>query len=259
MSNSPFKLKKIDCEKQSGYKWFLKDIQDKTFKNNIEKIIFLRLQDQQDKNFLDPKLKSSIKDPYILKDMEKAVKRCFKSIKLKEKIVIYGDYDVDGASSTSILYNFLEKVGANVAFYIPNRMKEGYGPNTEAFLKIQKEWGAKVIMVVDSGSVAFEPIKAVSGNVDVLVFDHHDTQDIMPKAHAIVNPKRKDAFCIYYQNLAAVGVTFLFIIAMNRYLKEQDYYKIGKDKTKQCWPGFNALYGPCGTWYGMRCCANYWG
>ena len=125
MSDSPFKLKKIDCEKQSGYKWFLKDTQDRIFKNNIEKIIFLRLQDQPDKDFLDPKLKSSIKDPYILKDMEKAVKRCFKAIKLKEKIVIYGDYDVDGASSTAILYNFLSKVEANVAFYIPNRMREG--------------------------------------------------------------------------------------------------------------------------------------
>jgi len=156
---------------------------------------------------------SSIHDPYLMKDMQKAVDRIREAINNQEKITIYGDYDVDGVTSTSIMVRYLTGCGANVDYYIPDRIDEGYGINKDALTKI-KESGTTLIITVDSGITAVEEVQyATRLGLDVIITDHHECKEQVPVANAVINPKQKD--CSYpFKDLAGVGVAFKLIQAL---------------------------------------------
>ena len=170
--------------------------------------------------FLDPKIRDAMPDPSHLKDMDKAVERLIAAIDEGQPIAIFGDYDVDGATSAALLHNHLEALGAKVRHYIPDRMKEGYGPNAPALLKLAQE-GVRVVVTVDCGTTAHAPLAAAAeARLDVIVVDHHAAEVSLPQAFAIVNPNRIDQTSDLGQ-LAAVGVAFLLLVALNRALRKR--------------------------------------
>jgi len=145
-------------------------------------------------------------DPYILKGMKAAVERIAKAIDSQEKITVYGDYDVDGITACATLYKTLTKLGAVVEFYIPDRQSEGYGLNPAALHNLISS-GTKLIITVDCGISAVAEIAAVTGQVDIIITDHHQPPPKLPVAISIINPKQPD--CAYPdKNLAGVGVAF---------------------------------------------------
>lgn len=175
-------------------------------------------------DFLDPKLKNLLPDPSSLLDMDKAVERIYKAITSNENIVIYGDYDVDGATSSAILRRFFNSINVENKTYIPDRLQEGYGLNTDALLKLKNE-GANLVITVDCGVVSFEPIsEAKKVGLETIVIDHHLSTEKMPEAVAVVNPNRFDENN-NLTNLCAAGVVFLLVIALNRKLKQSNYYQ----------------------------------
>lgn len=173
--------------------------------------------------FLRPRLRALLPDPYRLMEMEKAAQRVAQAAVAGEKIAIFGDYDVDGASSSALLKRFLGRVGNDAVIYIPDRLSEGYGPNPDAFRRLAAE-GASLIVTVDCGVSAHDPVDvAGSLGVDVVVIDHHQAGASLPSAYAVVNPNRQDDQSgLGY--LAGVGVTFLLIVAVNRILRAAGHY-----------------------------------
>lgn len=175
-------------------------------------------------DFLNPTLRQFLPEPFHLLDMEKAVQRVLKAIESKETMAIFGDYDVDGATSSALIFRFLESLGCPPLLYIPHRLKEGYGPNLPGLLWL-KDQGAQVIITVDCGTTAFDPLEAATAQgLDVIVMDHHGAQARLPKIHAVVNPHRLDQVSCC-RDLAAVGVCFLFVVALNRALRQGGFYK----------------------------------
>ncbi|MDH5750061.1 MAG: single-stranded-DNA-specific exonuclease RecJ [Rhodospirillales bacterium] len=178
-------------------------------------------------HFLNPSLKSTLPDPSHLLDMEEGAERLASAVMQGEKIAIFGDYDVDGATSSALLFRFFTAVGAKVQIYIPDRMKEGYGPNEAALIALRDQ-GASVVVTVDCGTTSFVPLKAASDcGLDVIVVDHHKAEPKLPTANAIINPNRLDEDSPHTQ-LAAVGVTFLLVVAVNRALRKAGWYKDGR-------------------------------
>jgi single-stranded-DNA-specific exonuclease len=173
--------------------------------------------------FLAPKLRSLLPDPSRLTDMDAAASRLADAIVAGERIAIFGDYDVDGATSAALLARFLRQQGVSPAIYIPDRLFEGYGPNTPAVRKLVGD-GAQLIVTVDCGSTSPEALQTARDlGVDVVVIDHHALGDERPPAYAVVNPNRQDDLSgLGY--LAAVGVTFLTIVAVNRLLRSRGWY-----------------------------------
>lgn len=173
--------------------------------------------------FLNPSLRDYLPDPFHLLDMDKAAERLARAIQTGEHVAVFGDYDVDGATSTALLHHYFAALGRNITPYIPDRMKEGYGPTVAAFGKLIGQ-GATLLVTVDCGTVAEESIAyAQSRGVDVVVLDHHLSSGALPPAYAVVNPNRVDETSSY-TNLAAVGVTFLTLIALNKTLREQNFF-----------------------------------
>ncbi|MGB9598909.1 MAG: single-stranded-DNA-specific exonuclease RecJ [Myxococcota bacterium] len=176
-------------------------------------------------------LKCDLKDllpPENMKDMEKVVERVIKAIQNKETVFIYGDYDVDGITSISILLNFFRHLGMEVFYYIPDRQSEGYGLNKDAIDRIMLE-GAKLIITVDCGISAREEIAYAKEryNVDIIVIDHHRVVGDLPAAYAILDPYRED--CEFpFKPLAAVGVVFYFLIALRKRLREDGIISISE-------------------------------
>lgn len=169
--------------------------------------------------FLNPTLRDYLPDPFALRDMDKTVSRLLRAMDAHEHIAVFGDYDVDGATSTTLLVNYFALMGMAVTPYIPDRMTEGYGPSIGAFNTLI-DAGAQLIITVDCGTLAHAPIAfAQSQGVDVIVLDHHLSSGNLPNAHAVVNPNRVDESSPL-TNLAAVGVTFLTLVALNAKLKE---------------------------------------
>lgn len=162
--------------------------------------------------FFDPDF--AFCDPYLIRDMDKAVDRIKKAIDEYEKICVFGDYDADGVTSTALLYSYLRSVGADVTYYIPDRVSEGYGMNIDAVKSIADS-GVKLIVTVDNGISAIDEIDYASSlGVDVVVTDHHKPGEALPKAVAVVDPHRKDdnlSFCDW----AGVGVAFKLVSALN--------------------------------------------
>ncbi|MEX2199774.1 MAG: single-stranded-DNA-specific exonuclease RecJ [Dongiaceae bacterium] len=173
--------------------------------------------------YLEPTLRDLLPNPSRFLDMDKAVARLVAAIGANEKIVVWGDYDVDGATSTALLQRYFASIGHPVGRYIPDRIREGYGPNSPALLKLREE-GAAVVVTVDCGITAHEPLAAAeAAGLDVIVLDHHQSEPQLPPAHAIVNPNRLDEEPGFGQ-LAAVGVTFLVLVGLNRALREAGHF-----------------------------------
>lgn len=155
----------------------------------------------------------SIHNPFMMGDMEKAADRILAANKDKEKIVIYGDYDVDGITATAILYKFLKSIGADVDYYIPDRISEGYGINIMAVNRLARA-GVKLMITVDCGITAVGEVAfAKTQGLDVVITDHHTCKDELPDAVAVVNPKREDS-TYPFSGLAGVGVAFKLVLAL---------------------------------------------
>ena len=176
--------------------------------------------------FLNPSLRNELPDPSHLLDMDQAVERVVKALETDQKIGIFGDYDVDGATSAALLARFFSALGRSVEVYIPDRQKEGYGPNLPA-LRTLKERGVKLVITVDCGTTAFEVLeKGASEGLDIIVVDHHVAEPRLPSGALVINPNRLDQDTDH-THLAAVGVTFLFVVAINRALREAFWYGEG--------------------------------
>jgi single-stranded-DNA-specific exonuclease len=174
-------------------------------------------------DFLEPTLRKFLPDPLHLKDMDAAVGRLVQAVRTGERIVVFGDYDVDGATSSALLLRFFRSVGADIGIYIPDRRKEGYGPNAPALIKLKDE-GASVVVTVDCGVTAHEALaEARRAGLDVIVVDHHQAEIALPPALAVVDPNRIDETSPHKQ-LAAVGVAFLLAVGVNRALREAGWY-----------------------------------
>jgi single-stranded-DNA-specific exonuclease len=196
-------------------------------------IISRNIEYDEIKNFLVSDI-DNLKDPFIMKDMDKFVERVSSAISNNEKICIYGDYDVDGITSITIMYKFLEELGAKVSFYLPDRLSEGYGLNKEAIDEILKD-DIKLMITVDCGITAIDEIEyAKSLGIDVCITDHHECGETLPKAFAIVNPKQKDDISEFKFH-AGVGIAFKCIMALSKkynldkysYIKYIDIVAVG--------------------------------
>lgn len=175
--------------------------------------------------FINPTRKD-FHSPFLMPDMEMAVDRILKAISKKENILIYGDYDADGITSTTVLKKFLEERGVNVSTYIPNRLDEGYGLNKDAIKKIFNE-GQRLVITVDCGISAIEEIEfANTLGIETIITDHHEPAETLPNALAVVDAKRKDSQYPFNQ-LAGVGVVFKLIqaISIKLNLEEKEYLK----------------------------------
>jgi single-stranded-DNA-specific exonuclease len=167
------------------------------------------------KNFLQPQI-AALGDPSLLPDIEKASIRINEAVRKKEKIVIYGDYDVDGLSATALMYRCLKLVGAQVSYYIPERLEEGYGLNTDAIKKL-KEGGADVILTVDCGiNACREADVARAFGIDLIITDHHQPGQEIPNAFAVVNPKLKTSQCAF-KHFSGVGIAFKLAWAIGQH------------------------------------------
>ncbi len=162
-------------------------------------------------------------NPFLLTDMDKAVKRIFLAVENGEKTVVYGDYDVDGVSATSVLYLYLKSIGANVGYYIPSRAGEGYGMNTAALDKLKAE-GYSLVVTVDTGvTAALEAEYLKSIGMSLIVTDHHSCHDTLPDCCAVVNPRRQDD-AYPFKELAGVGVVFKLVTALEFTLQEKKVF-----------------------------------
>ena len=173
--------------------------------------------------FLNPRLRALLPDPSRLAELDKAVARLVDLVRGGERVVVFGDYDVDGATSAALLARYFTAVGARAAIYVPDRLAEGYGPNAAALLRLKNE-GADVVVTVDCGIGAHEPLaEARRAGLDVIVVDHHVAEPRLPEAVAVVDPNRLDdgSGC---GDLAAVGVAFLLLIGLNRALREAGWF-----------------------------------
>ena len=217
----------------SGKNWIPKEFNSDDinfFKTNyfIDEIVarllsIRKIKKEEVKFFLEPTIKSILPNPFILKDMDKAIDRTLAAIMKKEKIGIFGDYDVDGATSTAILGQYFRALNIDFEIHIPDRKTEGFGPNTKAFLEFIAK-GVSLIFTVDCGTLSFEPMDfAKNKNIDVIILDHHQSELKLPNAHSIVNPNRfDDRSELNY--LCAAGVCFLFLIALNKRLRDQNWF-----------------------------------
>src|ERR1700719_4077536 len=174
--------------------------------------------------FLAPLLRDQLPDPLHLRDMDRAVARLLRAVRDGEPIVVVGDYDVYGATAAALLLRFFAAVGAHASVYVPDRMREGYGPNAPALLRLKAE-GAAVVVTVDCGATAHEPLAAAAeAGLEIIVVDHHVTEPLLPRALALINPNRLDE-ASPHGALAAVGVAFLLVVALNRALREAGWYR----------------------------------
>jgi single-stranded-DNA-specific exonuclease len=190
----------------------------------VAKLLSIRKIKREEINFfLNPSIKNSLPNPYSLNDMQKAIDRTISCIVSNEKVGIFGDYDVDGATSTAILGNYFRSLNLPYEIYIPDRQKEGFGPNEKGFDYLIEN-GSKLIFTVDCGTLSYLPIEyANTKKIDVIVIDHHQSEINLPKAHSIVNPNRfDDRSDLNY--LCAAGVCFMFLVALNKRLRENNWF-----------------------------------
>ena len=221
----------------SGKNWILKKynreeisfLKDNFFLDEItSKLLSIRKIKKEDiKSFLNPSIKNFLPNPNTLMDMEKATLRTSKSIYKKEKVGIFGDYDVDGATSTALLGKYFAELKIPYEIYIPDRKKEGYGPSIKSFKELIDK-GVKIIFTVDCGTLSFDAIEfAKENNTDVIVLDHHQSEIKLPKAFSVINPNRFDDES-NLQYLCAAGVTFMFLVSINRKLRLESWFTKNK-------------------------------
>jgi single-stranded-DNA-specific exonuclease len=216
-----------------GFDWYLPDQDERKIltmiqQHNVPEIIARILSSrgcllEAVPSYLSPTLRDLLPDPMHLRDMDIAARRLAQAVIHQHKIVIFGDYDVDGATSSSLLKRFFAEVGLAVDIYIPDRITEGYGPNVAAFQTL-KQNGAEIIITVDCGTMAFEALEAAKElGMEVIVVDHHLSAEVLPPALAIINPNRLDEESSYGY-LAAVGVAFLLAVAVKSTLNQLEWF-----------------------------------
>ena len=218
----------------SGKSWIFKKFnssdvikftEDFSLSEIVARLLSIRKKNIDDVGlFLNPKIKNLLPNPLLLKDMNKAIERTYKSIIKGELLGVFGDYDVDGASSTALLARYFLSIKQKIRTYIPDRQTEGYGPNNGGFKNLINN-GVKIIFTVDCGTLSFEPINlAQKLDVDVIVLDHHQSDIKLPNACAIVNPNRyDDTSGLNY--LCAAGVCFVFLVGLNKKLRDENWFK----------------------------------
>ncbi|HEX7388947.1 MAG TPA: DHH family phosphoesterase, partial [Acidiphilium sp.] len=173
-------------------------------------------------DFLDPTLRVWLPDPSILTDMDRAAARIAEAVRSGETVGIFGDYDVDGACSGALMALGLDQLGTRTINYVPDRLREGYGPNAPALLGLAAQ-GASLIVCVDCGTAAHEALAALAGRADIIVLDHHKIEGPTPDILATVNPNRPDDTS-GLGSICAATVTFLTLIATRRALRKQDFF-----------------------------------
>lgn len=216
----------------SGRRWNLRTadeaavaalVRDGAISDALARILAGRsVQSHELTDVLSPTLKRLLPEPFLLKDMERAVERTRNAIVSGEKIAVFGDYDVDGSASSALMANFLTAIGRPPRIYIPDRMTEGYGPSADAMHLLASE-GAQLVITVDCGATAINALTAAKdADLDVVVLDHHAVENL-PPAVAQVNPNQPgDTSGLGF--LCAAGVTFLFLVALNRALRGSGWY-----------------------------------
>jgi single-stranded-DNA-specific exonuclease len=175
----------------------------------------------------DPRIRDFLPDPSCFKDMDAGARRLADAVQHGEPIAIFGDYDVDGATSAALMVLLLRRLGADPIVYIPDRLMEGYGPSGKALVEL-KDGGAKVAVCVDCGAQAFEALdEAKAAGLDVIVVDHHQCASLLPVAHAMINPNRLDESDegAAHGHLAAVGMAFLLGVALIRELRGRGFFE----------------------------------
>ena len=215
----------------TGRRWLLKSVDEAIERELLREIspVLARLLAlrgigiAEAADYLAPRLKNLLPDPLVLKDMEKAVARVAAALAAGERIAVFGDYDVDGSTSAALLSDFLNHLGAGPRIYIPDRMTEGYGPSPAAMRALHVE-GASLVITVDCGAAATAALdEARKLSLDVVVLDHHRVET-SPPAVAHVNPNQPDDTS-GLGHLCAAGVTFLFLVALNRHLRDSGFYQ----------------------------------
>lgn len=213
---------------QHNKRWIFNEIPDREVERLAEEVGISRLMAgillgrgiadaASAQKFLCPSL-DDLYDPFLLNDMEKAVERIVFGLENHQKMVIYGDYDVDGVTSTAILLDFLKSLGADVDYFIPDRVEDGYGLSMDAIERVRQK-NPLLIITVDCGATAFDEIDYVNScGMDIIVTDHHECRDILPNAYALINPHRHDS-AYPFKELAGVGVAFKLITAICMQLK----------------------------------------
>jgi single-stranded-DNA-specific exonuclease len=177
--------------------------------------------------YLDPTIKRLMPDPEVITDMNPATSRIADAVVHGERVAIFGDYDVDGATSAALLASFLRIAGVEPLIHIPDRIFEGYGPNIEAIGSLAAR-GAKLLVTVDCGTTSIEPLaEAKRLGLDSLVIDHHQADEVLPPAVAVVNPNRLDDLS-GLGHLAAVGLVFLTVVAINRELRRRGFWSAAR-------------------------------
>ena len=215
-------MRKIVERSMLGHAWIVADGNQESLATEddlVKRILIERgMNPEEIPGFLNPSVKDCMPDPFVLRDCETAVHVIASAIYSKKKIAIYGDYDVDGITSTAICVRYLRMVGADVVWHLPTREGEGYGLNKEAIEKLHND-GVELLITVDCGISGVDEVDfAKSLGMQVVVTDHHSPDTTLPNADAIVNPKRNDDDS-ELDYLAGVGVAFLVLVALNRELK----------------------------------------
>ena len=210
--------------RQANYNWklsesepsetFLQIVQQCNLSPFIGKLLWQRgyQKEEELQKFLNPK-KQELHDPYLMHDMDKAITRIQHAVINGEKILVYGDYDADGITSTTVMKETLELLGANVETFLPNRFIHGYGPNKTVYQE-KIEAGSQLIITVDNGVAGNEAVAyAQKVGVDVIITDHHELPDLLPEAYAIVHPRHPKGN-YPFPDLAGVGVAFKVATAL---------------------------------------------
>ena len=181
------------------------------------------IADEDISGFLNPTLKEHLPNPFSMVGMEAMAVDVAVAISEKKNFAIFGDFDVDGATSSALMYRFLKHCGIDASIYIPERLTEGYGPNIDALQKL-KDDGAEVLFLLDCGTTAFETVKAGADiGLKIIILDHHEAEEQLPEAWHVINPKRKDESGDLSM-LAAVGVTFMACVAINNKLRAAKFF-----------------------------------
>lgn len=209
--------------------------------HSLAEIISARgVSPEQAEAHLAPSIKSSMPDPLIMKDMQPAIDRLAKAIEDKEKIGVFGDYDVDGTTASALLSRYFRALDIDHEVYLPDRILEGYGPNLQAFRYLQEK-SASLCLTVDCGAMAHEILEQVrQDGLDVVVLDHHQMTLPAPRVIATVNPNRPDDLS-GLNNLSAVGVAFMVLVALNRQLREAGYFQSRAEPKIMHWLDLVAL------------------
>ena len=211
----------------------------------VAQVLAARAVDLQSaESFMNPKLRDGLPDPSILADMDKAVDRVVEALINRHRIAVFGDYDVDGATCSALLKRYFGALGVDLDIYIPDRVKEGYGPTREGFEALLKK-KAELVLTVDCGTTAHNALEfAGTVGLDIIVLDHHSSGPSPPKCFALVNPNRIDDNS-GQGALAAVGVVFLFLVALNRSLRRRGFFENIGEPDLLAWLDLVALGTVC--------------